>query len=124
MGSQINIKLIYYLLVILCISLSIGFLFYQEKILFFLYGYNQDLIETNSVKSFEAFSRILIGKKIFFVLSLLSSLGCVIMSYFIRKNQLDINCYLVSIVYNLGLIISIVLLFLFLLALVVPYRIV
>ena len=119
-----NLKAYYIILVILFICCSIGFLFFRERTLFFLYGYEQNLIKADTPESFAAFKRIALGKKIFLMLSILLSFGCAAASYYVRKNRLDINYYFVSIVLYVSLICLIIFLIGFVLSFFIPTRIV
>lgn len=114
----------YIILVILFISCSIGFLFFRERILFFLYGYEQNLIKAVTPESFAAYKKIALGKKFFMWLSLVLAIACTAASYHIKRSQLDINPYLVSVIFYVALIVSILLLVGAFLSFFIPTRIV
>ena len=117
------LKTSYIIIVILFVCCSIGFFFFRERILFFVYGYEQSLIKADTVESFSAFTRIAFGKRIFLAISMLLSFGCFAASYYVRKNTLELNQQLVSIFFYISIVVSIIFLAGFVLSLIIPTRI-
>ncbi len=117
-----NLKTSYIILIILFVFCTIGFLFFRERVLFFFYGYQQSLINADTAESFAAFKKIVLGKKIFLVISILLSIGCLTISYNIRKNEFGFNQHLASVFFYISLIVSIIFLVGFALALIIPTR--
>lgn len=118
-----NSKTLYIILIILFVFSSLGFFFFRDRILFFLYGYEQSLIKSDSLESFIAFKKIVFGKKIFLAISMLLSFSCFISSYFVWKRMLYFNQQIVSIFFYISLIVSIIYLLGFILSFIIPTRI-
>jgi len=119
-----NLKTSYIILAVLFACCSIGFFFFRERILFFIYGYEQSLIKANTAESFTAFKKIVLGKKIFLAISIFLSFSCFVASYFVRKKKLfEFNGQLLLIILYVSLLVLILLLIVFALSFIIPKRI-
>lgn len=119
-----SLKTSYIILVILFVCCSIGYWFFMERILFFLYGYKQSLIRSDTVESFAAYKKIALGKKVFLIINILLSFGCAVASYYVRKSQIGITYHVVSVVFYVSVILSVLSLIVFILSFFIPTRIV
>ena len=116
-----NLKTSYIILILLFVCCSIGFFFFKERILFFLYGYEQSLIKADTAESFVAFKKIVLGKKIFLGISILLSVGSIAASYYVKKNVPEISSF-AAVFFYVSIIVSLIFVVGFILALITPTR--
>lgn len=119
-----DMKTSYIILAMVFVGCSIGFFFFRDRILLFLYGYDYNLINSITFENYTAYKNILFGKKIFLIVNALLSFSCMAASFYIRNNRVDINTYFVSVMLYASLIISIVFIIIFILSFILPTRIV
>jgi len=118
------LKTSYFVLIIFFLCFSLGFFFFPERILFFLYGYEQSLIKAETAESFMAFKMIAFGRRIFLVVNILLSFGLFVSSNFARKKLLGVNKQIVLLFLYISFMVFIIFLTFFVLSFIIPTRII
>lgn len=93
---------VFYILSLLFIANSICFWWYGERILFFIYGFDQHVIDGITPESFKAYRSLEIGKKIYGLLTLFLSAGTAIVSFRILNKGPHINRFFLNTVFYLA----------------------
>ncbi len=92
------LQIVFLILLGLLIFFSLGFLFYKNGILFFLYGLDLNLIKSDTADSYAAFKKITLGKKIFLWLVFLLTLVDFLLAYYLLNNNMYLINYRVTVV--------------------------
>ncbi len=99
-----RISLSYLLLVTLFVLCSLGYWFFLHEILFFVYGFDQSLISSSTADSFEAYRVTYPGRKVFWLVTLMVSLGTAISSYYVSKKNHGFYKVFTTFMFYIGMI--------------------
>ncbi len=109
--SKIKITI---LLTFILTILVVGLFFYTNQILFFLYGYEQHLINNHSVESIQAYQHIFPAKKLFFLITTIVSAATTVNSFRIMKE--DKNSTIKEMIWVINSLVFVILCIFFILA--------
>lgn len=112
-----KLKFWYGIVLITFIISSISFLLCRDQILFYLYGYNQGLINSVTPNSFKAHQQVSNGRIVFLLTNIVLSIICLLFTKFMQRRNLNnwysfileliyIICSLVFIILVVGLVVS------------------
>ena len=118
------LKISYITIILFFACFCIAFIIFKLNLLFFIYGYKQNLINSESTESYIAFQKIAYASKIFLALTILISIITTIISYYFIKQHPEIYPGFNYIIFFVSLFTSAILLIGLVLYSIIPTRII